>query len=427
MIDRTVSPKISKLEEPKIITPKSYKLDNGVKTHIIDGASQEVTNIKFVFPASTYLEPKRLVATFSASMLLEGTKFHSSKEIMELFNFYGIHVSVNNMDDYTIVEIQTINKFLDKAVEIIAEILRESIFPEHELETIRKQKIEGYLVNLEHIDYVAGQKFSERMFGATHPYGYIQTIDDYNDVTRDDLTKFYNQYYNIRNGYIVVSGNVDEKIVSKLNKYLGLAKKGNLGDYPKKEIETTKEKRVFIEKKDSLQAALEMGLFTINQKHPDYHKLFLLNTILGGPGFFNGRLMQSIREKKGYTYGIRSVFTHLKNGSYLNISSELKTGTTELAIKDIYFQIGKLKSKLIPESELAIAKNYVLSLLLRRFNGPFNQGSVFISALQSGIEYKNWYHDFFETINDATSEDLREMANKYLDTEKMIEVIVGRM
>src|ERR1700709_917532 len=104
-----------------------------------------------------------------------------------------------------------------------------------------------------------------------------------------------------------------------------------------------------------------------NKTHRDYAGMTVLNTVLGG--YFGSRLMSNIREDKGYTYGIGSAVVSLLHGGYFFIAAETGVKVTAPAITEIYKEIDRLKTEIIPDDELAMVKNYMSGSFLRSVDG----------------------------------------------------------
>ena len=116
-------------------------------------------------------------------------------------------------------------------------------------------------------------------------------------------------------------------------------------------------------KDDAVQACLRIGRPIFNKTHKDYTTLHLFNLILGG--YFGSRLMQNIREDKGYTYGINSIIiSHLEGGHFV-IVSEVGKDVCKDAINEILKEIKRLREELVPDEELKLVKNYISGEMLR--------------------------------------------------------------
>ncbi len=135
--------------------------------------------------------------------------------------------------------------------------------------------------------------------------------------------------------------------------------------------------------------------------------------------------MANIREDKGYTYGIGSGMVSFSHGGYFTISTEVGTEVTKDAVKEIYFELNKLQTEKVSDSELSLVRNYMLGTFLRSIDGPFALADRFKGIHFSGLDY-DYYERYVETIHTISPERLMELANKYWKKEEVIELVVGK-
>ena len=165
-----------------------------------------------------------------------------------------------------------------------------------------------------------------------------------------------------------------------------------------------------------------MGMQTIRMNHPDYHKLNILTTILGG--YFGSRLMKNIREEKGYTYGIYSVMQPYLQSGLLRIAGEIKSGYAMQVADEVRREMQNLKDKLVSDSELELVRNYMMGEMLQTFDGPLSS----IDAVEKAIDMEvgiDFYDKEQQEIMSIKPIDIQEIANKYFDLDKLTVAIAG--
>jgi predicted Zn-dependent peptidase len=172
----------------------------------------------------------------------------------------------------------------------------------------------------------------------------------------------------------------------------------------------------------SVQSSIRIGKRLFNKTHPDFQKMQVLNVLLGG--YFGSRLMSNIREEKGFTYGIHSGLASLIHDGYFFISTEVGSEVTDNALNEIYKEIDRLRSKPVPDEELDLVKNYLSGKILSGLDGPFRLADYYQGLIIYGLDIE-YIHQLLNTIKTVTSQQLQELANKYLNTEGMFEVVVG--
>lgn len=423
-INRKKQPKINLLENFNFQEPGLLHLDNGLPVYLIRTGTQEITKIEFIFKAGGWFEDKPLIAKFTNKMLTEGTQSYTSAELHEIVDFYGAHLETSSDKDMAYVVLYTLNKHLTRLLPVVKEVLFQPVFPESELSVRVQNKKQEFLINCEKVKYIARWKFNELIYGNSHPYGRFFGINDFDDIRRDDLAEFHQRNYKTGDCTIMVAGNVPENIITLLNDHLGQNTLYSPGVF--NSFESTPPvngNRIYIQKENAIQSAIRIGKVLVNKMHPDYLKLKILNTLLGG--YFGSRLMTNIREEKGYTYGIGSSLVSMQNSGYFFISSEVGSEVTQKAIDEIYIEIAKLQEDLISEEELSLVRNYMLGTFMRNLDGPFALSESYKSLIEYGLD-SDYFKNYIETVKTVNAAELRQLAQKYLDRNSLFELKVGK-
>ena len=425
VLDRKNNPQIHEVNSAKIIRASEIRLKNGIPVYHIKAGTQDLVKIELLFPAGMWQQPSPLVASASNAMLQEGTSRHSSKEIAELLDYYGAFLETNITQDFASVAIYSLNKHLSNVLPTIEEIISDSVFNREEWDIYVGNKKQAFAVNCKKVDFVCRKKFSELIFGNDHPYGHNVFEPDFDVLKKEEAYNFYKQSYTATNTIIVASGNVTDDTLKLIEKsFGGLAAHSRLSS-PRGEVPSLAERaggEVFIEIPNSVQSSIRLGKLLFTKRHPDYLPMLVLNTVFGG--YFGSRLMTNIREDKGYTYGIGSGMVSFKHAGYFTISTEVGTDVTANTIKEIYFELGKIQTEKISESELQLVRSYMLGTFLRSMDGPFALADRFKGIYFNGLDY-DYYDRYVETIRTISSEKLMELANTYWKKEEMIELVVG--
>lgn len=422
MPNRTKSPTIHNITGLSLPHPKLHSLSNGIPVHEISMGTQAILKLEIVFRTGRPQEHKQLVSRTTSRMLREGTLNHSSAQIAEKIDYYGGTLATPvNLDTSNII-LYSLTKHFEQLLALTTEVLSNPIFPEKELETYITNSIQQIKVNQTKSDVVAYREITERIFGAEHPYGYNSSIESYRALQQADLIQHFKNQYHSGNCFIIISGDTSEKAIQLIDKYLGQAiPKGTKQSVI---IPTTAPlpQAVSIKVKDNVQSAIRIGCRLFNKHHPDFKGLYILNTILGG--YFGSRLMMNIREQKGYTYNIFSTVDAMIHDGYFYIGTEVGNEYLKDTLQQVYLECEKLQQDLVPEDELDMVRNYLLGNMLNMLDGPMNVSEIVRSILVDGLPLSH-FGDFERTIKNITAAELRNLAQQYLQKDKMWEVIVG--
>jgi len=425
IIDRKISPQINDITKAEIIRASETKLKNGIPVYYINAGTQDLVKIELLFPAGMWQQSSPLVGSAASAMLQQGTSKKSSKEIAEMVDYYGAFLDTSITQDFATVGIYSLNKHLASVLPVVEELISDSVFSQNEWDVYLGNKKQSFIVNNQKMSFVSQKKFSELLFGNNHPYGHNVSEKDYEQLKKEEAYGFYKRAYTSTDTVIVASGNVTDVTLKLIEKHFGgltpTLSKGEGAPLPS--VSGVKGGVHYIEKKDALQSAIRMGKMLFTKSHPDYHAMLVLNTIFGG--YFGSRLMANIREDKGYTYGIGSRMVSFSHGGYFTISTEVGTEVTKDAVKEIYFELNKLQTEKVSDSELSLVRNYMLGTFLRSIDGPFALADRFKGIHFSGLDY-DYYERYVETIHTISPERLMELANKYWKKEEVIELVVGK-
>ncbi len=430
MIDRKHIPAINEIKKAELIRASEFRLKNNIPVFHIKAGTQNLVKIEIIFPAGMWQQTGALVGSAASAMLQEGTSKHSAKAIAEAVDYYGAFLHTEITHDFAVVGIHSLNKHLPNVLPVIEEIISDSVFPQEEWNVYLQNKKQSFIVNNEKVNFVCRKKFAELLFGNNHPYGYNVQEKDFDALKRENAFSFYKKNYSANQAVIIASGNVTNETLVLLEKYFGNINRSEVRSQSertpseKSEVNAnTKKGEQYVEKDGAIQSALRLGKMLFTKPHPDYLGMLVLNTVFGG--YFGSRLMSNIREDKGYTYGIGSAVVSFTHAGYFTISTEVGAEVTKAALKEIYFELNRIQTELIPESELALVKNYMLGTFLRSIDGPFALADRFKGIYFHGLGYE-YYDRYVETIKSITPKQLQDLANKYLKKEDFIELVVGK-
>lgn len=421
-LNRKKKPAIANIQHIPLPMPTSLHLDNGIPVHVVNAGTIEALRIEVIFKIGRPNETKPSLARTTAALLKEGTNNKSSHEIAELFDFFGGSLSSSVNLDYTSIAMHCLTKYVDKLLPIFGEIIKEPSFLEDELITFVENSIQDLQVDLAKNEVVAYRILSEGIFGAQHPYGYNSDENSYRNLTVTDLKSFHEQHYHASNMMILVSGQVNDTTLALLNQYFGQWELRAVTKYQYQAATAITPAHIYINRQDSVQTAIAIGRRSFNRCHPDYAGYFVLNTILGG--YFGSRLMENIREDKGYTYHIYSSLEPAKHDGYFYIATEVGNEFTEATIHEIYQEISRLQTELVSNKELKMVRNYLLGNMLNLIDGPFNIADLHKTFLAEELEV-TLFTILIEKIKTITAIELRDLAQRYLQKQDLWEVVVG--
>lgn len=424
MIDRSIRPKLGGIKKLDIENPVGKTLNNNIPVYIIEAGDQDIIRVDIIFPAGSRQQDKTFQASFTNSLLTEGTEKRSAHQIAEDLDFYGSYIYPGLDRDDASLQVYSLGKHLDKTLDTATEILMSPAFLQTELDTLRNKRRQAIGIDMQKSDYRARKVFFSALFGPDHAYGKTGEEQDLDLIEREDLVQFHRSYYHPGNCRIIISGQNAAKHFTTLNKKLGSWQSPHLPS-PLKEIDKeafTQENKIREEVPEAVQASIRLGKIMPCRLHEDYASLSIINTLLGG--YFGSRLMQNIREEKGYTYGVgSSLFSFREKGVFL-IGTDVGVEHSEDTLKECYREIERLKTELVDPEELERVRLYIQGELTRQLDGPYNRAESFKSLLAFGMDF-TYLDIFLATLNKIDPEIIRSVSEKYFSSESFIEVVAG--
>lgn len=430
MLDRSVIPPIKNAATFDLTLPdcQRFTLDNGIPVIAVDAGVEEVIQIEWVFEAGNAMEDVNMVAAATNHLVRNGTATRSAFDISEQIDFFGAFLSRSCFNETSIVTLHSLTKHLDKLLPVVNDIFTGSTFPQEELDIFKQNSRQRLSVNLRKCDFVANREIDALIYGKDHPYGKYSTYEAIDALYREQILDFYEKYYRHGNMAIVVSGKLPGNIIEQLNGAFGHLPFNPYkpeGVYVEVPTSPSPEQRIVRIENDTagVQGAIRLARHAPNRRHPDFQKLHVLNTLFGG--FFGSRLMDNIREDKGYTYGIYSfIQNHVGNSAWV-VSTEAGRDVCEAAIKEVYYEMQQLREGFIDDEELLLVRNYMMGTILGSLDGPFQIAARWKGYYLNGIEDgKSYFDDAIKVIKTVSADELRALATEWLQPEHFYEMVV---
>ncbi|NSW44416.1 MAG: insulinase family protein [Bacteroidales bacterium] len=419
MKDRSIIPNIKKIIDIPIPQVQRCSLAN-IPCSIITGSSQPLIKFDLSISAGEAYNDNPLVSLFTNALLIESTHKHSATEIAEMIDFLGAEIVPSNGIIYSNLTMICLSKHFNKAWDILLELISSPKFDENDFNTLKANKRKQFQIELNNVNQLSRRFFKQLIFGNDHPYGRLYELNDFDIITTKQLNEHYRRLYHKDNARIFISGDVMEEHLKYIENSIYFSNSTNTLPFIPKLNPNTSQK-LFIKKENAVQSAIRIGKLTISKHHPDFNALQIAITLLGG--YFGSRLMQELRERRGYTYGIGAFIISLKETGYIVITTEVASKHTQNALNAIYEVIHQFCSEKVSNEELEQARSYLMGEFLRTFDGCFNIMEAYKSLddLNLGMEHFEQYLNHLKTIS---PEEILSIAQRYLK-EGYSEVIVG--
>ena len=404
------------------------ELPNGVRLLVAERRSLPVVAVEVLVDAGARYESpdKAGLANLTAGLLTRGAGSRTATQIDEAVDFVGASLESGASSENASVSLRVLRKDLDLGLDLLADVLLRPTFPAEELERRRTEILGGIQKKKDEPGVVAGEAFAEIVFGP-HPYarpvvGTEQTVPG---ITRADVQAFHARWYHPEGTIVAVAGDISlAEMRAALERRLGGWARGPAGSPPPRPAPPPLQASVLKTVQRSLtQANIVLGHLGISRNDPDYYAVQVMNFILGGGGF-GSRIIEVVREQRGWAYDISSnFFGSLDPGSFA-VSLQTKNETAMPAIQAVLDEMRRMRDHPVTAQELDEAKAFLMG------NFPFRMDTLGkLVRLLSGIELYGLgldYPDRYPAIIAAvTIADVQRVAQQYLHPDRFALVVVG--
>lgn len=404
------------------------KLSNGLSLWIVQRHSLPIVSMNLVLNAGGMVETaeKSGIASMTASMLNQGTKTRSAVDISNGLQSIGASVNAGAGFDSSTVSMQTITKNLDGALGYFADEVTNPSFPDTEYKSLKGRLLNSLRQRKSNSAAIASVVYDKVLYG-NQTYGRQLTGDEKSvgSLSRDDVAHFYDTYYRPNNATLIVVGDVQPAdIKARLEKAFSNWKPGDVRPASLGSQQMMAKPAIYVvDKPGAAQSSVSIGQVGIDRSNPDYYAVEVMNSILGGGS--TARLFMNLRQDKGYTYGAYSGFSYRKGAGPFAASGEIQIVSTKEAVQEFIKELNGIRgTRPVTPAELEVNKQ----AFIRSFPAGFETVGGTSAQLANLVTYglgDSYFNEYITKINAVTIDDVKRVANKYLDPSKMAIVIVG--
>ena len=412
----------------------SLTLPNGMKVALLPKKTRGETvnlSLQLQFGDEKSVFGLNAVGNMTASMLMRGSKLHNRQQLDNEFNRLKTSVGVGGSATALSASAQTVRANIPEVLKLLAEVLRQPLFPESEFEQLRNTQL-GQIEQGRRDPQTRGRLEYRRQFN-TYPPGdirYVQSFDEQiADVTAaklDQVRAFHAKFYGANQAQLAIVGDFNAAAVTNVITMLfGEWKSAAPYDRVRHPFRAHASKDLRIETPDKANAYYIAGMsFPFNDRSPDYPALLLADQMLGGPP--GNRLWRRIREKEGVSYSI---------GSALEVGKDDDNSAFRIGAIYAPENIDKLQTGVRDEIELTMKEG---------FGGPefdaFREGLLLERRIDRSQDESlahrladNLFHgrtmafsgEIDKKLARLNPEDVQAAFRKYVDPKKFVTVAAG--
>lgn len=424
-VDRSQKPESEAI--PKVSFPDYTEtaLSNGLKVFVVQSDRQPRTTLRLVIGSGSLHDGlKPGLASLVASQLTRGTTRRTAKSFAEESDFIGAEVSAGAVEDGLFLSASGLSEHLPTVLDLMTDALFNPVFPAEELAKEKRKAVSRLDAEKQKQSSLAG-KLSKRLLFGAHPYGALVDEQSLAAIDTLDLKTFHRTHFVPNNATLAV---VTDLAVLELLPQLEAAfqnwKAGaapsslNLAAFPKVKGVNVH----LINRPGSQQATILFGYRTVTRNHPDMLAFGLAASTLGSADA--GRLAYNLREAHGWAYGAVATGLFYKLSGVFYATADVRTEAAADAIREIFFEMNRLKREPIPERELQIQRDYLAGTYLLSLEDA-GRTAARVQDMAMYALPKNYFKTYAATISAVDAKQSQALAKKYFNTSDVVIVVVG--
>lgn len=407
---------------------KRYKLDNGMVIYLVEDRDLPLISGTAIIRTGSRYEPANKVglAELTGQVIRSGgTQNHPAEELNLILEQKAASIETQIGTTSGSASFNTLSEDLDTVFSLFTEVIRQPAFAPNQFALAKNQKQGAIARRNDDPQDIATREFDKLIYGETSPYARTVEYETLDNISRQDVIDFYQQYFRPDNIILGIVGDFDTDAMADTidNAFSNWQVNGAAAPTDMPPITQKHDTGLFLVDRPQLtQSNIFVGHLGGQFDNPDYPVLSVINGVLNG---FGGRLFNEVRSRQGLAYSVYGYWSpnYDFDGTFV-AGGQTQSDSTVPFIKSVKAEIQKLRTTPITEQELVNAKESILNSFVFNFENP----SQTLSRLMR-YEYFGYPEDFIfqyqDGVKNTTIEDVLEVAQAYLQPEKMVTLVVG--
>jgi zinc protease len=366
------------------------------------------------------------LASLVADNLMNGTNTKDSLTINNGLEEKGASLDFTALREGVRIQSKSLREDLPIVLHTLADVVKNSTFPDKELEVSRQQALNAVKSELQDADEVANRKFIQALYPQNHPLHIFSTTESIQKITRKDAIAFYQKHYRPDTMVLALVGDFEvEKVRSLIEREFGdwrVLGKPPMVKYPRVVV-TDQGLQINSVLPGQSQAVTYMGYLGVKRQDPRFYQALVLNQILGGDTL-SSRLGSEVRDRLGLTYGIYSNFQGGKNAGTFLIEMQTSPEDAKKAIATTRKLLQQIHQQGVTSEEVETAQRTLISNYNISLSKPEELTARILTNEVFELE-KSELHGFADKIRKVTKNEVNQAARDLLDPDKFIVVTAG--
>ena len=423
-------------KKPEIEVPdyQLFKLDNGMKFYLAQDKSLPIFEVQGYIEGGKINENKNNagITSLMTEVMLLATENYNESELSLFKELNALSLNLGDGLDRISIRGNSLKTESSELISLLAEtLIRPKFEGDHFSRTVNEAK-QYYKQQFYNDSALLNMYFFKNLYDE-HPYGYNYDykliLDFLEEVSPSQIKSFYRKTVRPENIVFAVSGDFDVEELKKELKSEFSSWENTEAEFAKKYVKVSPElhqKIIIVNKPDTTQANMRMGYNFYSSKFPKRIP-FMMGNLIFGSGRFTSRLMENLRNDKGYVYEINAKTNYKDHGGAYFINLSLEPGKALAGMEAVKDEILKIKNGTEPFEEEELFENINLYNVIypKFYQHQIDVLAQIVYQKEFNNKSDNYFNNIIKQYNGLTVEEVQKIYAEELYPEIIFTVIVG--
>jgi len=401
-------------------------LPNGLLVLTIEDSRFPIVSVQVGFPVGRVHNTDQNLSLLQLAVesAKDGTTSRTARQIADQMDHWAIQYSSDLFMESTLHAIRVLEKHLERALDILSDVLLRPVFPEEELDKTRARWASILQAQRSQPEFLATERAYLTCFEG-HPYAKNTIpLDHLLEATREGVRQSYAANYGPRGAILLFAGAIThDRSVEMARRFFGDWDSASAEPVTYPSLPDLSSKRVLlVDRPKSVQTRILVALRALAVTDPDMIALRVANQVMGGGA--SARLFLKLREEKGYTYGAYSRLKSYKHGGLILAGAGVRSDVTRESVDDLLQELTMMATGLPSEEELSRSRSEIIGAFIRQMETPTSIGGLELRRRLCGLP-DDHYRTLPSRVQDVTPEKVREVSSRILEENRPAIIAVG--
>jgi len=419
--------------DPSFRFPQIHRsvLANGLRVWTVPHRQVPLVALLALVPVGASSDPpdRPGLAAITGDMLDEGAGDRSALDVHEALGRIGAQLDLDVGHDATVMALTTLERYLDRGLELIRDMLVRPRFEQREFDRVRDLRLNRLLQLKDMPPALADRAFTQLLY-RNHPYGHLPIGSEgaLRALMIRDIAAFHRRAFLPSRTTVIAVGDASNEAmtaaVANAFEHWSAEADGPVADpetFP--EPPAPPSRLALVHRAGAAQSELRIGHVALSRRSPDYHAALVANMVLGGQ--FVSRINMNLREDKGYTYGARTAFEFRRAPGPFVVHASVQADATADALREAIGEIRAIRGERpITRAELELGRASLTRGYPRNFEtaDQIARGAAQLALYDLPDDY---FSTFIPRVLSLGEADVTAAAFKHIDPSRLLAVVVG--